>query len=84
MNVGLAKAVCAELNEKRPAGLRYAAFVAVDGLTFFHPKDRTGVCMTPSSVEKVKTARFLITSSPFHRSADTLAVAAAARSRLQG
>ena len=35
-NVSLVKAVYAELNEKKPAGLRYATFVAEDGLTFFH------------------------------------------------
>jgi hypothetical protein len=28
--------VYAELNEKKPAGLRYASFVADDGVTFFH------------------------------------------------
>ena len=35
-NVRLVKAVYAELNEKRPKGLRYATFVAEDGVTFFH------------------------------------------------
>jgi hypothetical protein len=35
-NVSLVKAVYADLNANKPAGLRYATFVAEDGLTFFH------------------------------------------------
>ncbi len=35
-NVSLVKAVYAELAEKKPEGLRYATFVAEDGVTFFH------------------------------------------------
>ncbi len=35
-NVSLVKAVYSELAETKPAGLRYATFVADDGLTFFH------------------------------------------------
>lgn len=35
-NIRLVKAVYAELKEKSPAGLRYAALVAEDGVTFFH------------------------------------------------
>ena len=35
-NVRLVKAVYAELAEKNPTGLRYATFVADDGVTFFH------------------------------------------------
>jgi hypothetical protein len=35
-NVSLVKAVYAELKEKNPEGLRYATFVADDGVTFFH------------------------------------------------
>lgn len=35
-NTTLVKAVFAELKEKKPDGLRYAAFVADDGVTFFH------------------------------------------------
>ena len=35
-NVRLVRAVYAELNENKPAGLRYATFVAEDGVTFIH------------------------------------------------
>ena len=35
-NVAFVKAVYAELEEKKPAGLRYATFVAEDGVTFIH------------------------------------------------
>ena len=35
-NVAKVKAVYAELAETKPAGLRYATFVAADGVTFFH------------------------------------------------
>jgi len=35
-NIGFVKAVYAELAEKKPEGLRYATFVAEDGVTFFH------------------------------------------------
>ena len=35
-NVSLVKAVYAELADKRPEGLRYATFLAEDGVTFFH------------------------------------------------
>ena len=35
-NVRLVKTVFSELNEMKPAGLRYAVFVGEDGVTFFH------------------------------------------------
>jgi len=41
-NVGLVKAVYAELNETKPEGLRYATFVAEDGVSFVHVADITG------------------------------------------
>lgn len=41
-NVSLVKAVYAELNANKPAGLSYATFVAEDGLTFFHMADVSG------------------------------------------
>lgn len=41
-NVALVKAVYAELNATKPEGLRYATFVAEDGVTFFHVASITG------------------------------------------
>jgi len=35
-NTELVKAVFAELRERSPKGLRYATFVADDGVSFFH------------------------------------------------
>lgn len=35
-NTRLVQAVFTELAGNKPAGLRYAAFIAEDGLTFFH------------------------------------------------
>lgn len=35
-NIRLIKAMCDEFNEKQYEGLRYAAFVGEDGVTFFH------------------------------------------------
>jgi len=35
-NVGFVEAVFAELKGKSPEGVRYATFVAEDGVTFFH------------------------------------------------
>lgn len=35
-NIRLVEAVFAELKDKKAEGLRYAAFVAEDGVTFFH------------------------------------------------
>jgi len=35
-NKRLVKAVCDELKEKKATGLRYAMFLADDGVTFFH------------------------------------------------
>lgn len=35
-NIRLIKAMCDEFNKKQYSGLRYAAFVGDDGVTFFH------------------------------------------------
>jgi len=35
-NKRLVQATFTELNEKKPLGLRYASFVAEDGVTFYH------------------------------------------------